>query len=488
MTIYQPSSYRSAQPTGFRQAIAHVCTRPWLTLATLISIDFLCLSIAGATSVLTRLLFDGQFSLSLYWRLWPLIGIFIVAYAMANLYPGIAMSPVEELRRLILTTTLLYLLLGSAIFLFREVAIYSRAAFLMAWLLSMLLVVIGRYSIRSLCARQTWWGYPVIVMGAGQTGEMVIRTLQHQPSLGLKPIAVLDDDPKKHGTLLGVPVVGDLSMGSKLARDFRIPYAIVAMPGVAPYRLSQVLERYGRTFPHLMIIPDLFGMASLWVAAKDLGGVLGLEVRQQLFLPGPRLLKAILDKGLVLLIGMLALPLIALISLLIAFDSPGPIFYRQIRIGKDGKLFKAWKFRSMVIDADMALARYLETHSELQASWKKDHKLKQDPRITRVGKLLRQTSLDELPQLWNVLCGEMSMVGPRPIVADEVWRYGDKFDLYLQVLPGLTGLWQVSGRNNVTYDERVNFDAYYVRNWSVWLDIYILIRTIKVVLAGDGAY
>ena len=488
MTIYQPSSYRSAQPTGFRQAIAHVRTRPWLTLATLISTDFLCLSIAGATSVLTRLLFDGQFSLSLYWRLWPLIGIFIIAYAMANLYPGIAMSPVEELRRLILTTTLLYLLLGSAIFLFREVAIYSRAAFLMAWLLSMLLVVIGRYGVRSLCARQTWWGYPVVVMGAGQTGEMVIRTLQHQPSLGLKPIAVLDDDPKKHGTLLGVPVVGDLSMGSRLARDFRIPYAIVAMPGVAPRRLSQVLERYGRTFPHLMIIPDLFGMASLWVAAKDLGGVLGLEVRQQLFLPGPRLLKAILDKGLVLLIGLIALPLIALISLLIAFDSPGPILYRQTRIGKDGKLFKAWKFRSMVIDADMALSQYLETHLELQASWKKDHKLKQDPRITRVGKLLRQTSLDELPQLWNVLCGEMSMVGPRPIVADEVWRYGDKFDLYLQVLPGLTGLWQVSGRNNVTYDERVNFDAYYVRNWSVWLDIYILIRTIKVVLAGDGAY
>ena len=155
-------------------------------------------------------------------------------------------------------------------------------------------------------------------MGAGKTGEMVIRTLQRQPSLGLKPVAVLDDDADKHGSLAGVPVIGSLSMGPMLAHQLKIPYAIVAMPGVAYHRLSPLLERYGRTFPHLMIIPDLFGMASLWVAAKDLGGVLGLEVRQQLFLPGPRLLKALLDKGLVLLVGLMALPLILLISLLIA--------------------------------------------------------------------------------------------------------------------------------------------------------------------------
>ncbi|MEM6449696.1 MAG: undecaprenyl-phosphate galactose phosphotransferase WbaP [Cyanobacteria bacterium P01_D01_bin.105] len=459
-----------------------------MTLFTLVSIDFLCLTLAGITSVWLRLVFGGQFLPSLYWRLWPIGTIFILAYALANLYPGIAMSPVEELRRLTLATTLLYLMLGSAIFLFREVAIYSRAAFLMAWILSVLFVIFGRYGVRSLFARQPWWGYPVVVMGAGKTGEMVIRTLQRHPSLGLKPVAVLDDDPSKHGMLAGVPVIGSLPMAPVLAHQLKIPYAIVAMPGVSHVRLSQLLERYGRTFPHLMIIPDLFGMASLWVAAKDLGGVLGLEVRQQLFLSGPRLMKSLLDKGLVLFIGLLSLPFIGLISLLIWCDSPGPIFYRQLRIGQGGKLFKAWKFRSMVVNADVTLIEYLEAHPELKESWQQDHKLKKDPRITRIGKFLRQTSLDELPQLWNVLVGEMSMVGPRPIVNEEVWRYGDKFDLYLQVLPGLTGLWQVSGRNNVTYEERVNFDAYYVRNWSVWLDIYILIRTIKVVLVGDGAY
>lgn len=488
MTIYSTPEFGRDRIASLRQAITPIPNHPWVTLATLISIDVLCLSLAAIASVWLRLLTGGQFHPSLYWRLWPVTGIFVLTYALASLYPGIAISPVEELRRLTLATTLLYLLLGSSIFLFREVALYSRGAFLIAWLLSLLFVIIGRYGVRALCARQSWWGYPVVVMGAGKTGEMVIRTLQRQPILGLKPVAVLDDDPRKHGTLEGVPVVGCLSMAPILAKELKISYAIVAMPGVAYQRRERVIERYGRTFFHLMIIPDLFGMASLWVAAKDLGGVLGLEVRQQLFLPGPRLLKYLLDKALVLGLGLVCLPVIMVISLLVAFDSPGPIFYRQTRIGREGKPFKVWKFRSMVINADRVLEQYFETHPQMRQDWENDQKLKDDPRITRIGHFLRRTSLDEMPQLWNVLRGEMSMVGPRPIVQAEVWRYGDKFELYLQVLPGITGLWQVSGRSNVTYDERVNFDTYYVRNWSVWLDLYILIRTAKVVLAGDGAY
>ncbi|MGD1896499.1 MAG: undecaprenyl-phosphate galactose phosphotransferase WbaP [Phormidesmis sp.] len=488
MTIYSPASFMGDRIASLRRAIDPVPHRPWLALAVLIAIDVLSLSLAGFTSVWIRLLLNGQFHPSLYWRLWPLTGIFVLTYAIAGLYPGIAISPVEELRRLTLTTTLMYLLLGSSIFMFREVELYSRGAFLIAWILSLLLGIVGRYGVRALCARQAWWGYPVVVMGAGKTGEMVIRTLQRHPTLGLKPVAMLDDDPQKHGELSGVPVVGKLSIAPIIAKELKIPYAIVAMPGVAHHQLFPLIERYGRTFPHLMIIPDLFGMASLWVAAKDLGGVLGLEVRQQLFLPGPRLLKALLDKALVLFVGLACLPLIVLISLLVVVDSSGPIFYRQTRIGRRGKRFKVWKFRSMVVDADRVLEQYFERYPQLRKDWEKDQKLKDDPRITRVGKFLRQTSLDEMPQLWNVLRGEMSMVGPRPIVQEEVRRYGDKFKLYLQVLPGITGLWQVSGRNNITYDERVNFDTYYVRNWSVWLDIYILIRTVKVVLAGDGAY
>ncbi|NEP16619.1 MAG: undecaprenyl-phosphate galactose phosphotransferase WbaP [Leptolyngbya sp. SIO4C1] len=480
MTLYQP--------VNFAIAALKVATRPYYMIAALVSIDGICLSLAGAISVSLRLYFNGEFHPSTYWQLWPVVGLFLLAYALAGLYPGQAISPVEELRRVVLTTTLLYLSLGSAIFLFRDLELYSRAAFLMAWGLSLILVLLGRYGLRALCARQPWWGYPVLVMGAGQTGEMVIRTLTRRPELGLKPVAVLDDDPKKHGSLADVPVVGNLSMAPSLRQALNIPYAIVAMPGVPSRRLIKLLERYGRDFPHLLIIPDLFGMASLWVGARDLGGMLGLEARQQLLLPWPKRVKRLLDKSLAILTGVGLLPIIALIALLIRLDSRGPIFYGQTRIGRNGRPFKAWKFRSMVPNADKVLQHYLSEHPELMALWERDHKLKYDPRITPIGNFLRRTSLDELPQLWNVLRGEMSLVGPRPIVNEEAWRYGDRFDLYLQVLPGVTGLWQVSGRNNITYEERVNLDAYYVRNWSVWLDVYILIRTVWVVLIGDGAY
>lgn len=142
----------------------------------------------------------------------------------------------------------------------------------------------------------------------------------------------------------------------------------------------------------------------------------------------------------------------------------------------------------MVKDADEVLKEYLEKHPELREEWERDQKLRSDPRVTRIGRILRQTSLDELPQLWNVLRGEMSLVGPRPIVQDEVIKYGEKFALYIKVKPGMTGLWQVSGRNDTTYQERVNLDTYYIRNWSLWLDLYILARTAWVVLTRKGAY
>ncbi|MGB3494550.1 MAG: undecaprenyl-phosphate galactose phosphotransferase WbaP [Elainellaceae cyanobacterium] len=467
-----------------------VSTRSWPTIMCMIGADLLGLAIAGLLASHLGLWVDGDLNASsgLYWQFWPLLGLFIIAYATVGLYPGVAISPVDELRWISVATTLIYLVLGSAIFLFQEATLFSRSVFLIAWLLSLLLVHVSRAICRALFAPRHWWGYPVIILGAGQTGEMVIRTLQRRPRIGLKPVLVLDDDPEKRGSLHGVPVVGGLGMAPRLARLRRIPYAIVAMPGVPRSRLLDLLERYGQTFAHLLIIPDLFGFASLWVAAKDLGGILGLEVRQQLLLPGPRFAKFMIDLLCTLIGGTLLLPVLMLTAMMIRIDSPGPIFYRQVRIGQGGRRFRAWKFRSMVQNADQVLEDYLRLHPELRDSWDKDHKLKIDPRVTRIGRFLRRTSLDELPQLWNILRGEMSLVGPRPIVDEEIWRYGDKLALYSKVTPGLTGMWQVSGRNDISYEERVNLDAYYVRNWSVWLDIYILLRTVWVVVVGEGAY
>ncbi|MFM7427135.1 MAG: undecaprenyl-phosphate galactose phosphotransferase WbaP [Elainella sp.] len=465
-----------------------ISTRSWPTYVVMVGSDLLALVSAALIAVHTRLALEGQFHPSLYWQLFPVLGLFLAAYALVGLYPGVAVSPVDEMRWICLTTTLMYMVLAAMIFMRREGEIYSRGVFLMAWLLSVSLVILFRALARLAFARKRWWGYPAMILGAGTTGRMVIRTLKRRPGIGLKPVLVLDDDPEKHGSLQGVPVVGGVELAPGLARTRKIPYAIVAMPGVPRDRVLELLERYGSSFAHLLVIPDLFEFSSLWVEAKDMGGVLGLEIRQRLLLPGPRLAKFAIDLAATLVGGLLVLPLIILIAVLIKLDSPGPIFYSQVRIGHNGEHFKAWKFRTMVQKADYVLKDYLEQHPELKEAWSRDQKLRYDPRVTRVGRFLRRTSLDELPQLWNILRGEMSLVGPRPIIDEEIPRYGDKFSLYTKVIPGLTGLWQVSGRNNITYKERVSLDAYYVRNWSVWLDIYILLRTVWVVLTGEGAY
>ncbi|MGB3139049.1 MAG: undecaprenyl-phosphate galactose phosphotransferase WbaP [Nodosilinea sp.] len=450
--------------------------------------DLLALFLAGVAGVYLRLTFGGQYTPDLYGQLWPILGIFLLAYAAAGLYPAVGLSPVEELRRICLSTSFTQLVLGAGLFLTGESETYSRGVFLITWALSLVMVLLGRLLVRQVFARYSWWGYQVLILGAGRTGELVIKTLQNQPGFGLNPVAVLDDNRDRRAALCGIPVLGPLSIAPRLARKHDIHYAIVAMPGVQREKLLRILERYGRTFPHLMMIPDLFGVSSLWVSSKDLGGILGLEIRQQLLLPGPRLIKALLDISLTVLVGIVVLPLLALIAVLVRLDSPGPIFYGQRRLGQNNVPFVAWKFRSMASNADQVLERYFEANSALRSQWERDHKLRYDPRITRVGHFLRRTSLDELPQLWNVLRGEMSLVGPRPIVKEEIIRYAEKYNLYTKVMPGLTGLWQVSGRNNVSYEERVNLDAYYVRNWSVWLDIYILLRTVWVVVLGDGAY
>ncbi len=198
--------------------------------------------------------------------------------------------------------------------------------------------------------------------------------------------------------------------------------------------------------------------------------------------------KRTIDVVLILASSPISVPSILLIAFLVRNTSPGPAFYAQIRIGRHGKKFNAWKFRTMAPNAAQALQQTFQENPALQSEWEASHKLKYDPRVTRFGNFLRKFSLDELPQLWNVLAGEMSLVGPRPIVEEEIQLYGDNIGLYKTILPGITGLWQVSGRNNLPYAERVRLDEVYIRNWSVWLDLYISIKTIWVVISGNGAY
>jgi Undecaprenyl-phosphate galactose phosphotransferase WbaP len=189
-----------------------------------------------------------------------------------------------------------------------------------------------------------------------------------------------------------------------------------------------------------------------------------------------------------LLGGLVLLPLLFYIAIAVKLSSRGPVLFANDRIGRDGKRFKMWKFRSMFINSAAVLDDHLEANPDLREQWETNLKLKYDPRITRIGRFIRATSLDELPQLWNVIKGDMSLVGPRPILLEEQARYGEYFRIYTSVSPGITGLWQVSGRSNTSYEERLQLVAYYVHNWSLWLDIYLLLRTVRIVLFGRGAY
>ena len=212
-----------------------------------------------------------------------------------------------------------------------------------------------------------------------------------------------------------------------------------------------------------------------------------LRARDALRRPGVRTGKRAFDVVLAVALGLALAPPMVLIACAIRLSSPGPILYGQRRLGRDGRHFRTWKFRTMVADADQMLDRLLAGDERLRAEWERDHKLRDDPRVTPIGRFLRRTSLDELPQLWNVLEGEMSLVGPRPIVDDELPKYGTAFPVYSRVRPGITGLWQVSGRSDTTYERRVELDRYYVVHWSPWLDLSVLLRTPRAVLRREGA-
>jgi Undecaprenyl-phosphate galactose phosphotransferase WbaP len=201
-----------------------------------------------------------------------------------------------------------------------------------------------------------------------------------------------------------------------------------------------------------------------------------------------RLVKRCADVLLVIVSVPLTTLVLGVVSAMVKLSSPGPIFYSHRRIRKSGAFFSMWKFRTMCVNSAEVLDEYLARHPEARAEWNKTHKLRDDPRITPIGSFLRRYSLDELPQLWNVLTGQMSLVGPRPIVAAEVEKYGDCFDCYCRVKPGLTGLWQVSGRSSLSYDERVALDCEYVESWSLSRDVMILAKTFSSVVNQDGAF
>jgi lipopolysaccharide/colanic/teichoic acid biosynthesis glycosyltransferase len=496
--------------------------KPGLTLALLVAADVFGLAVAA---IVAQLLVVSTASSTT--RVLGGIGVTLVclgAFAVQHLYSVTPPSPPDEIRRVTQSVSLVYAGLY-AIALLENTGFFAAGvrhrAWIAGWLLTVSLVPVLRGLVRAKFAKRPWWGSPIVVLGAGRVGRTLVGTLRNHPELGLKPVAILDDDPAKHGTLRatwgdddvaiqsirdpelsspsvravwgrfsevdGVPVVGGLELAPLLAQRLKIRSAVVAMPEMESAQLVTMLERVGGGFESVLVIPDLFNIAHFGAPARSFGGILGVEVRRQLLLRGPRAAKRTIDLVLTSIGGILILPLLVFLAVLIKLDSAGSVFYRQKRLGQHGVRFPALKFRTMYGDGEQRLQQLLEKDPRRRAEYDEFHKLADDPRVTRIGRLLRKYSLDELPQIWNVLVGEMSLVGPRPYLEREIPDMGQQEGIILRVRPGITGIWQVTERNATGFDHRLQTDVEYVRNWSPWLDIYVLARTFLVVLEGTGS-
>lgn len=414
---------------------------------------------------------------------WPLLPLFPMLYWFFDVYPGVSTSPVDEIRRISLANAGAFSFLSVALGL-KRASLSSHLVCLAAFVGACVVIPTTRGITRRMCSRYAWWGYPIVLFGDGDQSLSVLRKLKADPRLGLRPIAVVADG-SSHEQLEEVPVC-DFEALDTVFRG--VKHAVVVASDFSQSEFAKVLERAGAAFPHLIVIPDTDFLGSVGGYTQDRMGVRGLQVRNNLLLAGSRIAKRAIDLAFCLALMPLALPLMAVIAILVGVESGFPVFYSQKRLGQDGRTFHLWKFRTMVRNAAEVLERSLANNPELKKEWAENQKLRNDPRVTRIGKVLRKASLDELPQLWNIVKGEMSLVGPRPIVHDEIAKYKEAYPLYTKAIPGLTGLWQVSGRNHTTYTERITYDSYYVRNWSFWMDIYLLARTVTVVLTGHGAY
>ena len=365
---------------------------------------------------------------------------------------------------------------------------YSRALFLQAGLIVIALLSVARLAQNGIEGRLRARGVGAtrtIIVGAGEVGRTVMRTIVARPELGYRIVGFVDDNPQKGETDIGrFKALGPLRNLSRLIEEEAVDEVIITLPWMYHRKIMSIVRECERRQVSAHIVPDLFQMSLSQVDVDDLGGVPLIGVREVGFERGTLLVKRGMDiVGAV--VGLtLGAPFLALIGLAIRLDSPGPTIFRQTRVGAGGKTFECYKFRSMHEGAE----EELEQLRELNEADGHIFKIRDDPRRTRAGRFLRRTSLDELPQLWNVLRGEMSLVGPRPPLPAEVTRYMEWHKRRLEVRPGMTGLWQVRGRSLLSFDEGVLLDIYYIENWSLWLDFKILLRTIPKTLFGNGAY
>ncbi|WP_414713898.1 undecaprenyl-phosphate galactose phosphotransferase WbaP [Scandinavium sp.] len=365
----------------------------------------------------------------------------------------------------------------------------SRYLWVLTWIFAMTLVPVGRVLARNFLDKLGCWKKTTIIIGTGKNAADACLALRSEVSLGFDVKFMFGEKSDMTEDMEDITFVNDetLLLDNFHSKVVQFVIAVESDESEVRDHWLKMLSKHG--FRHVSVIPTtrglpLYGTDMAFLFSHE---VMIFRVNNNLAKRTSRFLKRTFDIICSSFIILLSSPLFVYLWYKVTRDG-GPAIYGHMRVGRHGKLFPCYKFRSMVMNSQEVLQHLLDNDAEARAEWDKDFKLKNDPRVTSVGRFIRKTSLDELPQLFNVLKGQMSLVGPRPIISEELCRYDEDVDYYLMAKPGMTGLWQVSGRNDVDYDTRVYFDSWYVKNWSLWNDIAILFKTVKVVLHRDGAY
>lgn len=423
----------------------------------------------------------------------PYVAVFIVwlhlSYRGSGLYKAIrGRTFIDELYAIIngvTSATVIMLAISFAL----QPLVFSRLMMLYVGAITIILLATARIVRRIVQARLRERGIGVqrvLVVGGGDVGRSVLRTMIARRDQGYMPVGYLDHDPAQARADLGrVKGLGGLDQLETVLREQDVDQVVITLPWALHDQIVQMIEACKRAGVDVSVIPDVFQLNLRQVLVENLDGIPLLRVNGHIpFKAGGRLFKRALDIALIVLASPVLLLLSGLVALAIRLEDKGPIFYTAPRVGENGTHFKMVKFRSMVLNADDLREELIRTQ-ELDP---RHPKIKNDPRMTRVGRFIRTTSLDELPNLINVLMGHMSIVGPRPPTPDEVSLYEPWHMQRLQVKPGMTGLWQVSGRSEVPFDEMCLLDIYYIENWSIRLDAQILMMTIPRVLTRHGAY
>ncbi len=352
-------------------------------------------------------------------------------------------------------------------------------------------LITGRYFIKKILMYVGLWQKPVIIIGAGKTAELLAKSFEDEAVLGYKIVGLIEDHVNDKPLVQHYPHLGTFLGAEQTIESSGVEDVIIATPGLKREALLDIIFRVQPYVRNLMIVPDLFGMPlnNMKVETFFSQKLVLLQMENNLASLGNKFYKRTFDLIMGIVVFILIWPILLILGILIKKDSKGPIFHIANRLGKDGKPFSCYKFRTMCINCDDMLEAYFEKNPAARADWEKYAKLKTaDPRITKIGNALRKYSLDELPQIINVIKGDMSLVGPRPYLLREREKMGYHFDTIIDTVPGITGLWQVSGRNDIDFEGRLQMDVWYVRNWSLWMDIMLLFKTIKVVLLRKGAY